>query len=164
MEYDVGICKLSLAFYQAYPCNVYPEILHKADRPYTCLLIDTHEDYLICIPFRSDMRHNQGFHFSNTVRSSHSQSGLDYKKIVLVKDDSYIDKSPAVVDSDEYASVITNIQGIIRDVESYIEVYCRHVDGSRILHPRQFARKYQYATLPYFHDILGLNCGQPHQR
>ncbi len=55
MEYDVDICKLSSSFYTAYPPSKYPEIMTKQSRPYTCLMIETHEGYLICIPFRSSI-------------------------------------------------------------------------------------------------------------
>ena len=36
----------------------------------------------------------------------------------------------------------------------YLEDYIHHADGSRTLHPREYARKYQYSTLPYFHDVM----------
>lgn len=78
------------------------------------------------------------------------------KKIVLVQDPSYIDDSPAIMDSDEYSMVIRNIGRIARESAAYIETYVKHVSGSEILHPREFARKYGFSTLPYFHDILGL--------
>ena len=42
MEYEVDICQLSSAFFNAYPASEYPEIMTKDDRPYTCLLIETH--------------------------------------------------------------------------------------------------------------------------
>lgn len=93
MDYVVDICRLSQSFYAAYPLGQYPEIMRKADRPYTCLLIETRKDYFICIPFRSSIHHNDAFIFSDTKRSLHTRSGLDYKKIVLVKDLSYIDSS-----------------------------------------------------------------------
>lgn len=157
MDFDFDVCKLSPIFYQTYPSQKYPELLQKDQRPYTCLLIDTHKDYLLCIPFRSDMRHKQGFHFSGTKRSSQTHSGLDYKKMVLLKDNAYIDQSPAVIDADEYRSVMTHIKKIVNDADAYVTSYCRHVSGTHVLHPQEFTRKYQYSTLPYFHDILGLS-------
>ncbi len=79
MEFDVDICALSKKFYEDYPPQKYPEILRKGSRPYTCLLIDFHTEYLICIPFRSSVTHNEAFIFSGTKRSKRSRSGLDYK-------------------------------------------------------------------------------------
>lgn len=156
MDYDVEIRKLSPAFYAAYPNSAYPEILEKEGRPYTCLLIDTHEDYLICVPFRSNMNHREGFRFKNTRRSARTRSGLDYKKIVLIRDSAYIDSGNPVVDSDEYRTVITNIAKIASKAAAYVEKYRNHVLGSSVLPLREFQRKYGTSTLPYFHDILGI--------
>ena len=157
MTYKVDICQLSPAFFAAYPPSNYPEIMTKDSRPYTCLMIETHEDYLICIPFRSSIQHNEAFLFTNTQRSKRTRSGLDYKKAVIVKDTSYIDfATPVVVDNDEYTAVMTNISKIVNDVHSYISKYVNHTTGIAPLHTREFMRRYQYSTLPYFHDILGL--------
>ena len=157
MEYEVDICQLSQAFFAAYPPTKYPEILIKDSRPYTCLMIETHEDYLICIPFRSSIQHNEAFFFSNTQRSQKTHSGLDYKKTIIVKDTSYIDSNKSiVVDNDEYTAMMTNIEKIVNDIHSYISKYVQHINGTKTLHDREFTRRYQYSTLPYFHDALGL--------
>ncbi len=42
MNFDAGIYKLTSDFYTDYPASEYPELLTKGDRPYSCLLIDTH--------------------------------------------------------------------------------------------------------------------------
>ena len=57
MEYRAELCRLSEVFYDAYPASEYPEILTKNQRPYTCLTIETHDGYLICVPFRSSINH-----------------------------------------------------------------------------------------------------------
>lgn len=158
MDYAVDICRLSHSFYSAYPLTQYPEIMRKDERPYTCLLIETHDDYFICIPFRSSIRHNDAFLFSNTNRSLNTRSGLDYKKTVLIKDTSYIDSTtPVVVDNDEYTAMITNIGTIVNEIEEYIKTYINHINRTSTLHPRKFQRHYQFSTLPYFHDILGIS-------
>lgn len=157
MEFVVDICRLSPAFFIAYPPSNYPEIMTKDSRPYTCLMIETHEDYLICIPFRSSIHHNEAFLFTKTQRSKRSRSGLDYKKTIIVKDTSYIDSAPSiVVDNDEYTAMMTNISKIVSDANSYISKYVNHIKGTAPLHEREFMRRYQYSTLPYFHDVLGL--------
>lgn len=157
MDYAVDICQLSHSFYAAYPLSQYPEIMRKDERPYTCLLIETREDYFICIPFRSSIQHNEAFLFTNTNRSLHTRSGLDYKKAVIIKDSSYIDsKTSVVVDNDEYTAMITNIETIVNEIEKYISTYVNHVNGSARLHQREFLRHYQFSTLPYFHGILGI--------
>ena len=144
-------------FFNAYPETQYPEIMRKDGRPYTCLLIETQDGYFICIPFRSSIQHNEAFIFTNTARSTHSRSGLDYKKVVIIKESDYIDSTTQVlVDNDEYSAMMTNIDAIVNEIDDYIKVYIDHINGTKRLHPRQFVRRYQYSTLPYFHDILGI--------
>ena len=158
MDYAVDVCQLSHSFYSAYPLTQYPEIMRKNERPYTCLLIETREDYVICVPFRSSIHHNDAFLFTNTKRSLHTRSGLDYKKTVIIKDLSYIDSTtPVVVDNDEYTAMMINIRTIVTEVDRYIKAYVNHVSGSAILHQREFLRHYRFSTLPYFHDILGVS-------
>lgn len=156
MTFDAEICALTRRFYEAYPEREYPELMRKQGRPYTCLLIDTHDSYLICIPFRTSIKHNEAFLFSGTERSSRSRSGLDYKKLVLIKDNTYINRSDVQVDRDEYKAVVRNLRKIARQADDYISVYVDHVNASRVLHSREYKRKYEYSTLPYFHDILDL--------
>lgn len=157
MKYTINICQLSNRFYDEYSLQQYPEILRKSERPYTCLLIETHEDYFICIPFRSSIQHNEAFLFDNTSRSKHSRSGLDYKKAVIINDLGYIDtSSQAVVDNDEYSAMMVNIETIVNEISTYITTYINHISGACTLHRREFLRHYQYSTLPYFHDILGI--------
>ncbi len=156
MDYDAEIRSLSHNFYSAYPMTHYPELMRKEGRPYTCLIIDTCDDYLICIPFRSSISHNEAFLFNGTNRAKRTRSGLDYKKMVLVQNLSYIADSPAVVDSDEYAMVIKNFKRIARESNAYIDDYVKHMTGLAPLHHREFSRKYHFSTLPYFHDILKL--------
>lgn len=157
MDFKIDICQLTYKFYSAYPHEKYPEILMKEARPYTCLLIETKYDYFICIPFRSSILHNDAYFFKNTQRSKRTRSGLDYKKIVIIKDTSYISSDKqVVVDNDEYTLVMKNIKKIAAEADSYISKYVNHINGSNILHAREYERHYNYSTLPYFHDIIGL--------
>ena len=156
MEYRAEIRRLSNSFYADYPEGLFPEILRKDARAYTCLLIDLHTDYLICLPFRSRMVHTEGFHFSNTVRSSKTPSGLDYKKMVLIKDARYVDGTAAIIDVDEFKEVRDNLDAIVAGAVKYIDTYVQHANKSCILHDREYRRLFQYSTLSYFHDILGI--------
>ncbi|MCD8324781.1 MAG: hypothetical protein LUC32_07545, partial [Clostridiales bacterium] len=61
MDYESDLYLLSVKFIQDYPVSTYPELMHKQGRPYTCLLIDSHDDYFICVPCRSDIRHKNAF-------------------------------------------------------------------------------------------------------
>lgn len=53
MEYDFEIYRLSAKFIADYPTTKYPELMYKNARPYNCLLLESHDNYFICIPFRS---------------------------------------------------------------------------------------------------------------
>lgn len=154
MIYQAEIHPLSQDFIKAYPVIQYPELMYKRGRPYSCLLVDTHKDYFICIPFRSNIRHPNAFMFHGTRRSQRSHSGLDYSKIVIINRISYIDQQKAIVDQDEYHEVQKNLSDIVNDAVRYVDDYVAHMTGNRILHYREFAKRYQYSTLQYFHDIL----------
>lgn len=130
----------------------------KDKRPYGCLLIKTHNDYYICVPFRSHIHHKNAFLFKNTERSKTDSSGLDYSKTVLIRPEDY-DKyliENAVVDTDEYKVVRINIYKIEKQISKYIEGYVKSVSDFENADKKSFERKYKYSTLKYFHDILGI--------
>lgn len=154
MEYSAEIYQLNEAFMRDYPEDEFPELMHKLGRPYSCLLIDTHEDYFICIPFRSHINHRNSFMFHGTQRSMKSKSGLDYTKIVLIKDEKYFDDKKAIVDQDEYNEVQIHLDEIVEEAVNYVNGYIAHVEKIKEMHPREFERKYKYSTLPYFYDII----------
>ena len=157
MEYDSELSLLSSKFAQDYPPDRYPELMHKRGRPYTCLLIDSHDGYFICVPFRSSIGHKNAFMFTKTLRSRKMKSDLDYSKIVIVKNSAYLDSSiTAIVDQDEYAEMMRNISRIVREANDYVNTYIQHIKGTSPIHPRTFLRKYQYTTLSYFHDLMGI--------
>lgn len=155
MEYDSELSLLSPKFIQDYPPDRYPELMYKQGRPYTCLLIGSHDDYFICVPFRSSIGHKNAFLFTETARSKKSKSGLDYSKTAIIKDTDYLDATTkAIIDQDEYTEMMRNLSAIVLDVNNYINTYIDHISGASPMQPRAYARKYQYSTLPYFHDIL----------
>ncbi|MBQ8698716.1 MAG: hypothetical protein IJ521_06945, partial [Schwartzia sp.] len=123
MEYDYQLVRLSDLFYQAYPHQDFDQILLKTGRVYTCLLIDTHEDYFICIPYRSNMERGNGFLFRGTERSRGNKSGLDYEKTVIIRNPVFISDAIAVIDRDEYIKTIRNIDRIVKGILKYIETY-----------------------------------------
>ncbi len=156
MELYFNLCILSAEFYKAYPEEKYPEILRKDLRPYTCLVIESAYDFSICIPFRSEMHHKNGYKFRKSKRSRNHQSGLDYSKIVIIKDRQFICASPAIVDKDEYVEMVSNIERIAREAQNYISTYTNHVSGAKTLDVNEFRLRYNCSTLPYFHHELGL--------
>lgn len=155
-ENDYQILKLTELFYQTYPNISFREILQKRQRAYNCLLFQSHYDYYICIPYRSEIHHEYAFLFSNTKRSRKHKSGLDYTKIVIVGNNEYIDSKNAIIDKDEFNETIKNFERIKREALNYVEDYVSHIDGTKKMHPREFERRYNYSTLQYFYEELGL--------
>ena len=105
-EYDFQILKLTDTFYRTYPDPPFKEILQKNHRAYDCLLLQSHYDYFICVPYRSRISHNYAYLFTKSARSRKSRSGLDYSKTVIIKNPQYLGKEPAVIDRDEYIETI----------------------------------------------------------
>jgi len=89
-ENDYQILKLTDAFYNAYPNPPYIEMLKKNQRAYNCLLFQTHYNYFICIPYRSEISHRYAYLFKKSARSRQHKSGLDYTKIVIINKNEYI--------------------------------------------------------------------------
>ncbi len=101
--------------------------------------------------------HNNAYIFKNTKRSKKSRSGLNYSKVILIKDCKYLSSDIAIVDQDEYNEAMINMPKIVNDVIKYIDKYIGHVKGDILLKEKEFERKYKFSTLPYFHDVLGID-------
>ncbi len=153
MDFDFQILQLSRRFYEDHPQEKYPELLEKDKRAYTCLVLQIKDGYFICIPFRTEMKHNNGFHFKHSKRASDHSSGLDYSKIVIISDPEYLSDEPAIVDKDEYNEVVCNIERIVEEVNKYIDDYVHTVKTGKTDN-RSFARRYGYTTLRYFEKEL----------
>lgn len=91
-SFDYQVLNLTQQFYEDYPAPPYKEIARKNNRPYNCLLIQSHYGYFICIPYRSHINHKYAYKFKNSVRSKKVKSGLDYSKIIIISDSKYIGK------------------------------------------------------------------------
>lgn len=155
MDYCADVYTLTSTFYADYPSSIYPEIAIKKDRPYSCLLIEYMDDMFLCIPFRSNVRHQYAYHFKNSVRSRRCRSGLDYTKTVLIKDAKYIDDTvSAMVDQDEYIETKKNLPRIVAEVFKYVSDYKDDLNCVKKLHPKEWNRRYRMSTLPYFNDLL----------
>lgn len=157
IDFDYQILHLTNYFYSSYPNPPYKEILRKMDRPYNCLLIQSHYDYFICIPYRTEISHGYSYKFTSSQRSSAHKSGLDYTKIVIVSNKDYIEASDALVDNDEYLETIQNIKRIVRESNDFVEDYVKHCNGENVLHQREYNRRYRYSPLKYFHNELKIN-------
>ena len=150
-----NVCHLSPEFSNAYSADMYPELMLKTKRPYCCLFINL-GIYQVCIPYRSNILHKYAYMFNKSARSANKKSGLDYSKVVIITKLEYLDVKQAVVDQDEYRETRDNIQKIVDGITLYIDEYVGHMKGKKILHCREFDRKYKYSTLKYFHSELGI--------
>ncbi len=155
-ENDYQILKLLPSFYAQYPNPPYVELMKKESRRYTCLLFQSHYDYFICIPFRSNVNHPYAYHFRKSARSRHSHSALDYTKIVILNNTLHLDKVPGYVDKDEYLETLRNIERIKEEALEYVETYVNQSNGQSIIHPKEFTRRYSKSSLQYFHNELGI--------
>ena len=151
---DYQILKLSNKFYERYPDPPYTEILKKNSRAYTCLLFQTHYDYFICIPYRSEIIHNYAYHFRNSKRSVKHKSGLDYTKMIIIKDLSLVDNKDAMIDKDEFKETVKNLEIIKRESLTFLEEYIRHCTGEKLLSKEEYRRRYRFSSLKYFHKEL----------
>ena len=111
---------------------MYEEILSKEDRPYSCLLVKQH-GYLICVPFRTEIRHKYAYHFQTSERSRKYHSGLDFTKVVIVTNQEFINEDITVVAQDEYKEVIYNIEKIVDSVIKFVDDYVEHIKGIKRL-------------------------------
>ena len=132
------------------------EILEKKQRAYKCLLFQTHYEFFICIPYRSEISHPFAFLFKKSQRSHRHKSGLDYTKIIIINKNEFIDNKDAIIDKDEYIETIKHIEKIKKDALTYVETYMRHIAKIKIMDLHKFKRQYGYSTLKYFHKELGL--------
>ena len=155
-ENDYQILKLTDFFYDAYPNPPYKEILKKRQRAYNCLLFQTHYNYFICIPYRTEIRHSYAFHFKTTERARIHKSGLDYSKIVIIDKTQYIDSVDAIIDKDEFNETMVNLEKIKKEALDFVEDYVAHMRGVKRLHKREFDRRYGFSPLKYFHKELGI--------
>ena len=157
IDFTYQILKLSTDFYDTYPHEKYPEILLKRERSYNCLLLESHYGYFICIPYRSEINHPYAFKFKGTKRSKRHSSGLDYTKIIIIKETRYFDNSPAIIDKDEFLKTERFIKRIRNEALNYIETYINHIQNTAPVDVAEYKRKYSKSTLPYFHKELGID-------
>lgn len=118
--------------------------------------MQTHYDYYICIPYRTEIKHDYAYHFKRSERSRKHRSGLDYSKIVIINKAEYLDNKDVVIDKDEYVETVLYMNRIQREASEFVEDYCQHIRGEKVLNEREVQRRYQFIPLKYFHKELRL--------
>ena len=119
-------------------------------------MFQTHYNYYICVPYRTEISHSYAYRFKNSQRSRKHKSGLDYTKIVIISDSRYIDDKIITIDKVEYKETIYHFSKIKQQALEYVEKYIAHVKGTNQLSHQEFNRRYNYSTLKYFHNELGI--------
>lgn len=84
------------------------------------------------------------------------KSGLDYTKIVIITDAKYIDTQDALIDKDEYNETMVNLEKIKSEALMFVEDYVLHIKKQKMLHPKEFKRRYLFSPLKYFHAEMGI--------
>ncbi len=121
---------LSDSFYNTYDPSCCPEILQKSNRAYNIAVFNSHKGYYVCVPFRSNITHKYAYRFKKSKRSKYNKSGVDYKKMIIIRNLDYIDDDNiAVIDKDEYIEFVQNLTRI---------------------------QSQAFSSLQYFHKELGL--------
>ena len=153
------LCRLSSAFYAKYPNPPFDEILEKPTRAYFCIAFDCGRDYYICVPYRTNVTHKYAYKFKYSKRSQNYNSGLDYSKSVIIKkaDKGIYLCSNAIVDKDEYVETFRNIDTIVDKVIKHVDDFVDHHLGKKVLHIKEYERRYSRSTLIYFCKELGIN-------
>lgn len=148
---DFTLNKLSAQFYTDHPEGLFPEFEHKPSRPYVVLLVKIGENRF-ALPFRTNIRHNYCYKFSNTGRITDSVTGIDFTKAVIVNNQEYIGIETDI-DDKEYIELSRKYYFIIDKFKKYLEGYTNYIKNGG----NEFtARKYQFSTLKYYHMELGL--------
>lgn len=148
---EFALNKLSTKFYIDHPENLFPEFEHKKERPYVVLLVKI-GDNKFALPFRTHIRHNNCYKFSNTGRETDSATGIDFTKVVIVNNENYIGKE-TYIDDKEYIELSRKCYFIINKFKKYLDGYIDYIKNGG----NEFtAKKYQFSTLKYYHEELGL--------
>ena len=156
MIYDHQVLKLTQSFYDKYPNPPFTEIETKESRKYNCLLIQSHYDYFICIPFRSRVNHKYAYHFKNSARSKRGKSALDYSKAIIITNTDFLDSKPGIIDNDEYTEMMKNIDKIAVKAMEYVDDYVEYFKSETHISTEEFNRRYRYSSLQYFHKELNI--------
>ena len=143
--------KLSAEFYLNYPTDKFPEIEQKQDRPYVVLLIQI-ENNTFALPFRTHIKHNFCYKFSNSGRETDSATGIDFTKAVIVNNPDFIGEETSI-DDKEYLELSKKYFFIIKKFKNFLSGYVNFVQKGATPFD---AKKYQFSTLKYFHKELNL--------
>ncbi|MDT3309714.1 type III toxin-antitoxin system TenpIN family toxin [Shewanella vaxholmensis] len=101
------------------------------------------------VPLRSNLNHPNGF---KTILVGKSWNGLDYSKALLVEEADITQESFQLREQEEFDKIIKNKDKIIKDFSKYVADYIVYASSA----DKVLDRRFQYTTLQYFHNELGI--------
>lgn len=129
-------------------------MMKKIKRPYLILYLYNEYDFVICVPFRSHIKHKQCYIFKKNIKSRKIKSGLDYTKVILLKDLKYVNIENIKINEKDRIDIKENIDKIASCIFNFIETYINLYNTSNENKSVEFQRKYKYTTLKYFHSYF----------
>jgi len=143
---------ISANYFEDYP--YLEEVLHKDTRLYLGIILEIAACKCF-VPFRSNLPLEPKFKKARFLlpTANKPQAGLDYRKLLLLNDDKYIQIQQSVLISHAQKKRIDeNYELITKEVSSYIQKYMREFKRGRA--SRNFL--YQFSTLKNYHRELKL--------
>jgi len=116
-----------------------------------------YKDNILLIPLRTeipDMRQigQVGYRVPSEEKPN---AGLDYRKMLIVNEDTYIEKPEyCKIPASQVKIISLNYNTIKNQVIAYVEGYIKSAKKGRHLRDK----KYRYSTLHNFHNELGIYC------
>lgn len=139
---------LSEKFYETYDQIDYPEIERKSDRPYIMIKICI-GGIDFAIPLRSDISHNHVY-WTNKP----NKCGVDYSKVVVIPDSTYIDSRNPYIRPDEHRRLKGKDHILEKGLEKYIKEYKKALKNIHIVRNKILC---QFSTLQYFHKEIDIS-------
>lgn len=137
---------LSNRFFDTYPSTEYPEIEQKPNRPYVQIRI-TINGVDFAAPLRSHIRHPFAF-----ITDEENRCGVDFSKVVVIKEPWYIDETQTPqIRQNEFEVIRYSERAIRESLRKYIRRYKR---AKRNLASDKNRMIVQFSTLQYFEEEI----------
>jgi protein AbiQ len=125
-----------------------PQVLQK-NRGYGIIAI-TVRNITFAVPLRSNLNHPNGL---KTIFIKGAWNGLDYTKALLVEEADITQESFQLREQKEFDKIIKNKDKIINEFSQYVTDYIAYASSKN----KVFEQMFQYTTLQYFHNELGIS-------
>lgn len=121
-------------------------------RLYLCLKVII-EDNTVLIPLRTNLPKNLGLIGYHIPSKSKPNAGFDYRKILIINDDKYLNKIIQLnIPLSQRNAINENYNIIVKQAKQYINGYIKSFNKNRHLIDSRF----KFSTLHNFHRELGL--------